>query len=869
MQVFGRLRTLCPLLRALSISLLCILTLQACTDDDGGSLNTGIAPNSSALETKPEVTRISLVEAAAWDFQSKSRDTFSDHRPRIVDCQRDVGWVIEDDEIEVRTDSCNYLSLTQESLLNIPAGNTLEFAISHGDLVFRQTATAHVALSVAGNTLWEQEIGIPSEGEIYRIEVELDFDIAQRDSIEVHLHNHGSNAWTIHRLEAIVTGEFNLDEFCPTYESTFEAIQATVFEQSGCASSQCHSSETLAGGLDLTADLAYNNLIDVPALSSQDLLIDPRNPHSSYLYQKLAAKTEPGSFAIAGSPMPAGGPGISTGQLEAIRLWIEAGAPETGSVGDTLGRGEDELERLLGVCLPEPQAVKVRALAKPAADEGVQFKMPPHEIRAEHERELCFAVYEDFREQIPAEHQDATGNLLYYKADEQRSDPYTHHNVLMYAGVPLADIHDESFGEWTCAGGEFDSEVCEPTDTASCGSAGQCRSEIKDSIACQGYGPASGRVGANDEVNRFSVRAAPDQDGFYEEMPSHGIFFWNSHSFNLTTEDVMHNVWHNVYFSDDRRFKSERVTNSTHIFAGAGTQPFTRKEVCREHVFDQGDALLSVSSHTHKRGEKFTIAFKGGEESPFYINTNYDEPLLLPFNPPWEFNSADPDDRTLVYCGVYNNGLNPDDSMNLDTVTRASRKPPRSYCSPNACIAGQVGAPCSGREDHASCDSEPGAGDGFCDACPISAGITSDDEMFILLAQKASDYANQIANAPSSFSITRPGEGAQFEAGDTFTVELDMRNFSLMPPEGHAHQSADHAAMNADAGDHSTVKMGHYHIYLDTDDDAADHVTDWSPILEYTLPADIEPGEHYLRINLRAPDHHALDIEQRLDFTVK
>jgi MYXO-CTERM domain-containing protein len=34
---------------------------------------------------------------------------------------------------------------------------------------------------------------------------------------------------------------------------------------------------------------------------------------------------------------------------------------------------------------------------------------------------------------------------------------------------------------------------------------------------------------------------------------------------------------------------------------------------------------------------------------------------------------------------------------------------------------------------HEACDSAPGAGDGNCDACPVHGGVTTEDEMFILL----------------------------------------------------------------------------------------------------------------------------------------
>ena len=52
------------------------------------------------------------------------------------------------------------------------------------------------------------------------------------------------------------------------------------------------------------------------------------------------------------------------------------------------------------------------------------------------------------------------------------------------------------------------------------------------------------------------------------------------------------------------------------------------------------------------------------------------------------------------------------------------------------CTQGKERQPCSGTSDderNRSCDSTAGAGDGFCDACPLVGGVTTEDEMFILL----------------------------------------------------------------------------------------------------------------------------------------
>jgi hypothetical protein len=44
-------------------------------------------------------------------------------------------------------------------------------------------------------------------------------------------------------------------------------------------------------------------------------------------------------------------------------------------------------------------------------------------------------------------------------------------------------------------------------------------------------------------------------------------------------------------------------------------------------------------------------------------------------------------------------------------------------------VAGKVAAACKTDSD---CDSAPGAGDGDCDACPITAGPTTENEMFVM-----------------------------------------------------------------------------------------------------------------------------------------
>jgi hypothetical protein len=70
-------------------------------------------------------------------------------------------------------------------------------------------------------------------------------------------------------------------------------------------------------------------------------------------------------------------------------------------------------------------------------------------------------------------------------------------------------------------------------------------------------------------------------------------------------------------------------------------------------------------------------------------------------------------------------------------------------------------------------------------------------------------------------------------------------------------------------GDHADVDSGHYHVYFNTDDDSADHVTAWDPTLAFQLPVDVAPGTYEIRINLRAPDHHPIDVQDSIWITVQ
>jgi hypothetical protein len=107
----------------------------------------------------------------------------------------------------------------------------------------------------------------------------------------------------------------------PDPNATFTRVQGEVFSVS-CALSGCHSGASPTGGMNLTAGVAYGNIVRVPSTERADLhRIEPGDPDRSYMVKKLRGDPD-----IVGSPMPLIG-SISAAQRQLVIDWVRRGAP--------------------------------------------------------------------------------------------------------------------------------------------------------------------------------------------------------------------------------------------------------------------------------------------------------------------------------------------------------------------------------------------------------------------------------------------------------------------------------------------------------------------------------------------------------------
>jgi hypothetical protein len=530
-------------------------------------------------------------------------------------------------------------------------------------------------------------------------------------------------------------------------------------------------------------------------------------------------------------------PALSADELEAVRLWIKAGAPRTGVVA---GTGE-----LLDACLPPPEPIPIKPLPPPAPGTGVQIVMPRWVLGAQSEREVCFASYYDVTEQVPPALRTPEGTFR-YKFHQTRQDALSHHMVpVLYEGA--AEPHSPEWPPFRCVGGNNDGASCDPVVNA-CGPASVCATAPESSVACIGYGPGDGGIGLSTAGISITQQTAEEfyyAPGVYAELPLKGMILWSSHAFNLTDAPGKLEAWLNFEFArpEEQQTPAQKIFEVSGVFK-TSAPAFGTDEPCQITVFPSGTHIFELTSHMHKRGKRwrtFLGAFRcdGGpadgaacspmgydfasrdvcqgapcisrvhqrvgdcnmdrhvtidelitgigialETTPLsacseadvdvdhtvgvhevltavgaalngvpppaerdptasllYVSLVYNDPVVLRLADPLVFTSPLQDERALTYCALYDNGFTDPGEVKQRST---SPPPPTSLpvggpCAiPTHCTRGTVAQACSGGTDterNRSCDSGDGADDGFCDACPLVGGVTTEDEMFILLGE--------------------------------------------------------------------------------------------------------------------------------------
>jgi len=561
--------------------------------------------------------------------------------------------------------------------------------------------------------------------------------------------------------------------------STWAALQTAIFERSGCTAVPCHGTSPGAGGLDLRPESAYRSLINVPSTIEPRLKrIEPGDAGRSLLWLKLAAKTH-GRAGVPGAAMPVGNAPVDDDVLRALELWIYNGAGESGVTPET--------DQRLAACLPPPTPPTIAPPAPPLPAEGIQLTGPPWPLPPLGEAEVCYAVWYDASERVPAEQQlpcppgwatpDAE-TCLFYDRVVQTQQPNSHHMISgVYRGQyaptwrPSGPSENAPGFDFRCHREHVPGAPCDPRDPAACGEGEICKGRVQASASCLDYGPPDynspgGALVDQSPVVMISTEPVVEQHyppGVSKVLPIRGVLVINSHAFNVVDQPTINEQWINLYYSPsaDRRYTLQDVSPDLVL---QDVPAFSEREYCATYTFPEGAHVFELSSHTHKRGRLFrawgpgvwppcssrTGACLPESGAPLFVTTDYADPTRLGFEGVGlALAGADPASRTFKYCAIYDNGMRDPSRVKQSTAIG-------NVCSPDErrCLGGsKQGAACAG--DDARCP------DGSCVACPLRSGSTSDDEMFLLVGSyycpEGTDcYRPLLATAPSSTPSARP-----------------------------------------------------------------------------------------------------------------
>lgn len=417
----------------------------------------------------------------------------------------------------------------------------------------------------------------------------------------------------------------------PTVVSSFSLMQDKIFTPT-CATSGCHASTSDGSfnqhGLVLEKSVAYANLVGITpvnALSKADghLRVKAFKSLESLLYHKLNWDAVHHGGKQYGSPMPLGSTALSVGQIEFVRRWIEAGAPQTGEVADA---------KLLDDKTPSVSTTdNFKPMSSPSAEgvDGFQLKVDK------------FTVNPNFEREIFVRRNVGNTSDIYVNKIKLQSRLNSHHMVLYdyrsKTNLPAVDVVRD---------------LRNPDNGLNFVTVLQMSNHIF--------------LGGGTQSNQEYVFP----EGTALLLPANYSMDLNPHYFNKTNTALYGENYVNLYTTQKAKVKYVVKTidfNNTNLTIPASA----KTTISKDFTFGTNVKIVSLTSHTHKFGEKYVIKIFGGSRNGevVYENTDWEHPAVINFATPITLKKGE----GLTSVVTYNNtsttkisfGLTSDDEMNI------------------------------------------------------------------------------------------------------------------------------------------------------------------------------------------------------------
>ena len=406
---------------------------------------------------------------------------------------------------------------------------------------------------------------------------------------------------------------------------TWDIIQETIWTPK-CV--MCHvgdASFAEQSGLILTESVAYEELINVTPTNihaaEEGLELVGTNGitslYSSFLWEKINANNYEHFYEEHpeyGSIMPLGLDFLTNGELEFIRQWIIAGAPETGEVADE--------SLLLDTSTFEPPEFSPLEIP----ENGIQAHLPPFDVPPNFERELFYYV--------PLDTQD----FIHVNRITTTMIPGSHHFVV--------NSFDESSSQYLPGPYVFrDVRNFDGTDNVSV------------LFQMQFHQFISGTQ------TRFFDYTFP-QGVALKLDPSFG-FDLNSHYANYSNDTIIGEVYNNFYFSnieDVEHVAEILMLNNTNIELPPFQESTLNTTYWVEEEFENKIKIFQLFSHAHKQNTEFKI-FRVNQDDPeyrelVYVSYDWEHPPVMRYDPPMTFDIDEGLELEATYLNNTENTIN-------------------------------------------------------------------------------------------------------------------------------------------------------------------------------------------------------------------
>ncbi len=381
--------------------------------------------------------------------------------------------------------------------------------------------------------------------------------------------------------------------------------------------SNCHmngSAIQKQSGLDFSSTAVYNDLVGVVPknlAATEDGLLrvstegGMKGLTQSYLWEKINVYDQEhflNDHPEYGQLMPPGGNVLTDGELQFVRSWIEAGAPESGIVVDE--------DLLLNTDRYTPEAFT--KLDPPT--NGIQLHLGPFEVQPNYEREFF---------QFTALDQNSDMYVNRIEIEMRRGS----HHFLLY-----------TFNQDT------PQQILPSYDQPR-----ELRNENSIINLSTLYQMQFHKFFGGTQWSRLDYRLP---DGVALKIPQGSGLDQNSHYVNRTDSVMTGEVYTNLH-----TINKEEVAYVAELFDFNNTDiylpPKKVTTLTKTFILDEKYYMGQVFSHAHEKMQEFVVEIVGGQRNGevIYWTNDWEHPPIINFDPPIEINAGE----GLKLIATYNN----------------------------------------------------------------------------------------------------------------------------------------------------------------------------------------------------------------------